>query len=78
MLTRYDWHFTRDNGGKLSSEDIIEDNTLNFQFFRPSHRLTNYVFYFNLGEQGPELQAGATSTSSEPPHPRKLVSLLEN
>ena len=74
MLALYDWFFTRDYGGNFTSKDIIEDDTLIFQFFRQRHRLTNDVFYFYLGEQGPELQAGATLTSSGPPHPRKSVS----
>ena len=56
---------------------MIKDDTLIFQFSRLTHRLTNDVFYFTLGEQGPELQAGATLTSSGPPHPRKSVSRLQ-
>ena len=78
MLARYDWHFTRDSGGNLPEKDMIKDDTLIFQFFRQTHRLTNDVFYFYLGEQGPELQAGATLTSSGPPHPRKSVSQEDN
>ena len=74
MLAWYDWFFTRDYGGNFTSIDMIEDDTLIFQLFRQRHRLTNDVFYFYLGEQGPELQAGATLTSSGPPHPRKSVS----
>ena len=77
MLACYDWFFTRDYGGNFTSKDIIEDDTLIFQFFRQRHRLTNDVFYFYLGEQGPELQAGVTLTSSGPPHPRKSVSRQE-
>ena len=77
MLARYDWFFTRDYGENFTSKDIIEDDTLIFQLFRQRHRLTNDVFYFYLGEQGPELQAGVTLTSSGPPHPRKSVSRQE-
>ena len=64
--------------GICPEKDMIKDDTLIFQFFRPNHRLTNLLFYFYLGEQGPELQAGATLTSSAPPHPRKSVSRKDN